>query len=148
MRPCMCTLQCCSACLNGSCILCKLHNTRARVHRAPAAPALRWRFCISTVSSRRDLYHLATRRRIYAHVSLRYTAQHHNTTQQPQESYSNFSVWELTLFVVVASVVGLTGAAFVAVNKRITLFRKKHISSRNAKTVEVLVVVVIMTIIS
>lgn len=50
---------------------------------------------------------------------------------------SNFYMWELFVFAVIATLGGLIGALFVACNKRLDLFRARHLSGRWRRFAEV-----------
>lgn len=49
---------------------------------------------------------------------------------------SNFYMWELTVFAIIATLGGLVGALFVACNKRLDLFRARHLSGPRRRFVE------------
>lgn len=49
---------------------------------------------------------------------------------------SSFYMWELTVFSFIATLGGLLGAAFVAFNKRLSLFRAKYVSGARRRFVE------------
>mmetsp|Transcript_3666 Transcript_3666/g.5472 ORF Transcript_3666/g.5472 Transcript_3666/m.5472 type:complete len:899 (-) Transcript_3666:97-2793(-) len=62
---------------------------------------------------------------------------------------SNFSLWELSLFMIVGCIGGLIGACFNATNEHLTRWRMKHIAiSKTRKFVEVLIVSTFVTIVS
>ena len=62
---------------------------------------------------------------------------------------SNFSVWELILFIVIGCLGGLIGAVFNAANEHLTIWRMKRVNhSKFRRFIEVLVVSGIVSIIS
>ena len=62
---------------------------------------------------------------------------------------SNFSVWELLLFILIGCMGGLIGACFNAGNEHLTIWRMKHVNhSKNRRVMEVLVISVIVTTVS
>lgn len=50
---------------------------------------------------------------------------------------SNFYMWELFVFVAIATLGGLIGALFVTCNKRLDLFRARYLSGRRRRFFEV-----------
>jgi len=62
---------------------------------------------------------------------------------------SNFSIWELSLFVVIGCLGGLIGAVFNAANEHLTLWRMKRVNhSKMKRFVEVLVISLFMSVVS
>jgi chloride channel 7 len=62
---------------------------------------------------------------------------------------SNFSLWELSLFMIVGCIGGLIGACFNAANEHLTRWRSKNVAiSKTRKFVEVLIVSSFVTIVS
>lgn len=62
---------------------------------------------------------------------------------------SNFSIWELFLFIIIGCLGGLIGAVFNAANEHITLWRMKHVNfSKCRRFMEVIAVSLLMTIVS
>jgi len=62
---------------------------------------------------------------------------------------SNFSIWELLLFIIVGCLGGLIGACFNAANEHLTIWRMKHVnSSPERRVVEVILVSICVTTIS
>eukprot|EP01041_Mallomonas_annulata_P006035 gene6035-12164_t len=62
-----------------------------------------------------------------------------------EEEKSNFSVWELSLFVVVGCMGGLIGSVFNTVNFRIYKLRSMAMLTRYQRLIEVLTIVFVMT---
>lgn len=62
---------------------------------------------------------------------------------------SNFSVWELLLFILIGCLGGLIGACFNAGNEHLTIWRMKNVNhSKRRRLVEVLVMSVLVTTVS
>jgi len=62
---------------------------------------------------------------------------------------SNFSVWELVVFVIIGCMGGLIGAIFNATNEHLTIWRMKHVNpSKLRRFVEVLLINFIMSSVS
>ena len=62
---------------------------------------------------------------------------------------SNFSIWELLLFIVVGSLGGLIGAIFNAANEHLTIWRMKRVNfSKKRRFVEVIVVSSLMSVVA
>eukprot|EP00581_Thalassiosira_minuscula_P007032 CAMPEP_0183708364 /NCGR_PEP_ID=MMETSP0737-20130205/4706_1 /TAXON_ID=385413 /ORGANISM="Thalassiosira miniscula, Strain CCMP1093" /LENGTH=916 /DNA_ID=CAMNT_0025936231 /DNA_START=311 /DNA_END=3061 /DNA_ORIENTATION=+ len=62
---------------------------------------------------------------------------------------SNFSVWELLLFILIGCLGGLIGACFNAGNEHLTIWRMKNVNySKKRRVVEVLVMSVLVTTVS
>jgi len=62
---------------------------------------------------------------------------------------SNFSVWELALFILIGCLGGLIGACFNAGNEHLTIWRMKNVNfSKKRKVVEVLVLSILVTTVS
>lgn len=65
------------------------------------------------------------------------------------EGSSNFSVWELLLFILIGCLGGLIGACFNAGNEHLTIWRMKHVNhSKKRRVVEVVVMSILVTIVS
>lgn len=67
-----------------------------------------------------------------------------------QESRSNYSVWELILFIVLGAMGGLMGAAFNAVNRRISVWRAENVQVTQPlrRVGEALAITTLMTCVS
>ena len=66
-----------------------------------------------------------------------------------RDGASNFSVWELLLFILIGCLGGLIGACFNAGNEHLTIWRMKRINhSKKRRMVEVLVMSVLVTVVS
>mmetsp|Transcript_15883 Transcript_15883/g.35760 ORF Transcript_15883/g.35760 Transcript_15883/m.35760 type:complete len:511 (-) Transcript_15883:28-1560(-) len=62
---------------------------------------------------------------------------------------SNFSIWELLLFIIVGCLGGLIGACFNAANEHLTIWRMTRVNhSKTRRVVEVLVVSMVVTTVS
>lgn len=62
---------------------------------------------------------------------------------------SNFSVWELLLFIMIGCLGGLIGACFNAGNEHLTIWRMKNVNySKKKRMVEVLVMSILVTTVS
>ena len=65
------------------------------------------------------------------------------------EGSSNFSVWELLLFILIGCLGGLIGACFNAGNEHLTIWRMKHVNhSKKRRVVEVVIMSILVTIVS
>jgi chloride channel 7 len=61
---------------------------------------------------------------------------------------SNYSVWELSLFMLIGSMGGLIGACFNSFTKFLFQWRSKYLKVKSLRAVETIVVVVVMSIIA
>lgn len=62
---------------------------------------------------------------------------------------SNFSIWELTFFVIIGSLGGLIGAVFNAANEHLTIWRMKRINhSKLRRFLEVIVITFLVSTVS
>jgi chloride channel 7 len=62
---------------------------------------------------------------------------------------SNFSIWELTLFMIIGCLGGLIGAVFNAANENLTLWRMKHVNKKKTRRLlEVICVSLLVSIVS
>lgn len=62
---------------------------------------------------------------------------------------SNFSIWELLLFIIIGCLGGLIGAVFNAANEHLTIWRMKHVNfSKFRRFMEVIAISLLVTIVS
>ena len=61
------------------------------------------------------------------------------------EGKVNYSVWELIMFIILGSLGGLIGATFNGLNRRLTLWRRRNITSNRSQTFEVLLITFCMS---
>lgn len=60
----------------------------------------------------------------------------------------NFSVWECVVFILIGCMGGLIGAMFNGLNRRLSLWRMRHIATKEVKVIEALCVAALMSVIS
>jgi chloride channel 7 len=61
---------------------------------------------------------------------------------------SNYSVWELSLFMLIGSMGGLIGACFNSFTKFLFRWRSKNLKIKNLRAAEAIIVVILMSIIA
>jgi len=62
---------------------------------------------------------------------------------------SNFSIWELSLFIIIGCLGGLIGAVFNAANEHLTIWRMKRVNiSKNRRFIEVILVSIMVSTVS
>ena len=64
-----------------------------------------------------------------------------------QDGQANFSVWELLLFIVLGALGGLTGALFNGMNRRLTVWRMRRVTTKAARASEALAVCLVCSVV-